>query len=79
MYTLWVYECPNSQSAVRRFKRGNVIKMCNGIIFNFYMGLPHVLYYMFNEIYKVALVHKPSGSNNCKLNYFQPKLANPLT
>ena len=30
----------NESSAIRRFKHSNAIKICNGITFNFYTGLP---------------------------------------
>ena len=29
-------------SMLKRFKRGNAIEMCNGRMFNFYMGLLHM-------------------------------------
>ena len=28
--------------ALQRFERGNVVELCNGILFDFYMGLPHI-------------------------------------
>ena len=32
----------NGSSAIRRFKHSDVIEIRNGIIFDFYTGLPHV-------------------------------------
>ena len=32
----------NGSSALERFKCGNAIEICNRIMFNFYLGLPHV-------------------------------------
>ena len=32
----------NESSAIRRFKHSNAIKIRDGIIFDFYMGLPHI-------------------------------------
>ena len=32
-----------------RFKRGNTVKLRNGIMFDFYPGLPHILWFI--EIY----------------------------
>ena len=32
----------NGSSAIRRFKHSNVIKIRDGITFDFYMGLPHI-------------------------------------
>ena len=33
----------NGSSAQERFKRGNAIEICNGIMFDFYLGLPHMI------------------------------------
>ena len=35
----------NGSSAIRRFKHSNTIKICNGITFDFYTGLPRMLGY----------------------------------
>ena len=35
--------CLNGSSTLERFKRSNVSEICNGIMFNFYPGLPHRL------------------------------------
>ena len=32
----------NGSSAIRRFERSDAIAICDGITFDFYMGLPHV-------------------------------------
>ena len=32
----------NGSSEIRRFERSDAIKIRNGIIFDFYMGLPHI-------------------------------------
>ena len=32
----------NGSSALQRFKRSNASEICNGIMFDFYPGLPHV-------------------------------------
>ena len=32
----------NGSSAIRRFKHSDVLEIRNGIIFDFYMGLPHI-------------------------------------
>ena len=32
----------NRSSAVRRFEGNDAIEICDGIIFNFYTGLPHM-------------------------------------
>ena len=34
----------NGSSALQRFERGNAIKICNGTMFDFYLGLPHMTY-----------------------------------
>ena len=33
---------PNGSSALRRFERGNALEIRNGIMFDFYQGLPHM-------------------------------------
>ena len=33
----------SGSSAIRRFKHSNAIKICNKIVFDFYMGLPHIV------------------------------------
>ena len=32
----------NRGSALKCFERGNTMEICNGIMFNFYPGLPHI-------------------------------------
>ena len=32
----------NGSSTLECFERGNVIKICNGIMFDFDLGLPHI-------------------------------------
>ena len=34
---------PNGSSALQRFERCNALEIRNGIIFDFYLGLPHIL------------------------------------
>ena len=33
----------NESSVIRLFKHSNVIKVCDGITFDFYTGMPHIL------------------------------------
>ena len=33
----------NGSSAIQRFERSNAIEICNGITFDFYTGLPHII------------------------------------
>ena len=33
---------PNGSSALQRFERGNALEIRNGIMFDFYPGLPHI-------------------------------------
>ena len=37
----------NGSSALQRFECGNALEICNGIMFDFYLGLPHVIIKMF--------------------------------
>ena len=32
----------NGSTALQRFERGNTVKICNGIMFDFYPGRPHL-------------------------------------
>ena len=32
----------NGSIALQRFERGNTVKMCDRIMFDFYLGLPHM-------------------------------------
>ena len=41
VYTVRMSLTPNGSSALQHFEHGNVIKICNGILFNFYPVLPH--------------------------------------
>ena len=34
----------NGSSVIRRFKHSNTVEICDGISFEIYMGLPHILY-----------------------------------
>ena len=39
------YESLNGSFALQHFERSNTIKICNVIMFDFYLGLPHVYIY----------------------------------
>ena len=41
IYTVHISPALNGSSALQRFDHGNAIKICNGIVFNFLLGLPH--------------------------------------
>ena len=43
----------NRSSVLECFKRGNVIEMRNGIMFNFYLGLPHM--YCMNSLFGILV------------------------
>jgi len=34
----------NGSTALQRFEHGNAIAICNGMMFDFYPGLPNILY-----------------------------------
>ena len=42
IYTAHMSPVLNGSFALQRFERSNAIKICNGIMFDFYPGLPHV-------------------------------------
>ena len=33
----------NESTALQRFERGNAVEICNGILFDFYPGLAHIV------------------------------------
>ena len=35
----------NRSTALQRFERRNAVKICNGIMFDFYLGLPHIIFH----------------------------------
>ena len=37
----------NGSTALQHFERGNAVKIRNGIMFDFYPGLPHILYILY--------------------------------
>ena len=45
MYTARLSPALNGSSEIRCFERSDVIEIHNGIIFDFYVGLPHVHVY----------------------------------
>ena len=42
VYTVRMGPTCNGSTALQRFVRGNVLEICNGIMFNSYPGLPHM-------------------------------------
>ena len=42
----------NGSSAIRRFKHSGAIKICDGITFDFYIGLPHIHTYLPTYVHK---------------------------
>ena len=47
----------NGSSALERFERSNAIKIHNGIMFDFYPGLPHVIKH---HLIRTGLIPRPS-------------------
>ena len=45
----------NGSSALERFERSNAIELRNGIMFDFYPGLPHVY---FNFVIRVVIINQ---------------------
>ena len=43
----------NESTALQRFERSNTVDICNGIMFDFYLGLPHV--HMFSRKHYYSL------------------------
>ena len=41
-HTVCMSLTPNKSSALQRFERSNAIEICNEIMFDFYLGLPHM-------------------------------------
>ena len=43
IYTALMRPALNGSSALQHFKHSNAVELCNGITFNFYVGLSHLL------------------------------------
>ena len=56
----------NRSSAIRRFKRGNAIETRDGITFDFYTGLPHILHPIITP--QVAIIYILKGQQNYQAN-----------
>ena len=50
IYTACMSPTLNGSSVLERFEHSNAIKMHNGIMFDFYPGLPHMDYTMVMEL-----------------------------
>ena len=46
----------NGSSVIQRFERSDVIKIRNGIILDFYVGLPHMSHQSEQELAHLALI-----------------------
>ena len=44
IYPARVGPTPNGSSALQRFERSNALEIGNGIMFDFYLGQPHILF-----------------------------------
>ena len=57
----------NGSSALQRFERSNAIELRNGILFDFYPGLPHILYVyilcMYNKSYLLSCLFSMQSLN----------------
>ena len=51
VYTVRMSPALNGSSVLECFERGNAIEIHNGIMFNFYPGLPHMAYIRVSGIY----------------------------
>ena len=49
VYTVRMSPALNGSSALQRFECGNAIEIRNGIMFDFYPGLPQLCIYMYND------------------------------
>ena len=45
----------NGSSALQCFERSNVVKIRNGIMFDFYPGLPHITFLYYQDIFTFIL------------------------
>ena len=51
----------NGSSVIRRFEGNDAIEICDGITFDFYTGLPHLVYIILNQN---PLLNYSDWSNN---------------
>ena len=53
IYTVHMNPTPNSRYTLQHFECGNAMEICNGIMFDFHLGLPHV--------FKTSVSHVSQG------------------
>ena len=56
IYTAHLSPALNESSDIRHFERSDTIEIRNGIIFDFYTGLPHIRSYLGNPTFSLSLV-----------------------
>ena len=56
VYTACMSPALNGSSALERFEHSNAIKIRNGIMFDFYPGLPHIEVMLQNKAEKIAKI-----------------------
>ena len=49
----------NGSSAIQRFKHSNVLEIREGITFDFYTGLPHILYFILVSVATDSVPYTP--------------------
>ena len=65
VYPLCMSPALNGSFALECFKRGNAIKVCNRIMFDFYLGLPHIHIYIYICIYTGVYIDIDPAWNVC--------------
>ena len=60
----------NGSSVIRRFKGSDAIEICNGITFDFYMGLPHVYTSNVTYLYSWSFVQRQEVIQECLIGLF---------
>ena len=60
----------NGSTALQRFKHGNMVEIHNGIIFDFYPGLPHMCSHGSHDLHLLSLQVYTDGQEHMMMSFF---------
>ena len=66
IYEVHMSAALNASSAIWHFERSNAIEIHNGITFDFYMGLPHMVIIIINKVWFNELVFSVDTQLFCR-------------
>ena len=62
----------NGSSEIRHFKHSNALEICNGITFDFYTGLPHMVFFAAEDVCVTMTSSMPHTYCHCKVRFTRP-------